>query len=207
MSDIFANLRIAMGGDVVDKVQSIRSSADCKGPNGSYTTNLQSTRDGKFFFEQLREGERPFQAWIIGKTGMGTGQSGDKLELGSHHVAMIKSHDFQMIPINFQERYEGIEIQEQVDFKGKLCHKVQFIDEMGQTCHAYFDAETDLWAGMALANSLKQDGSIVTITINNWQEINDVLLPQSVTATDAAGDFQLQFRDFALNTVDEKIFT
>ena len=77
---------------------------------------------------------------------------------------------------------------------------------MGHTCHAYFDTGTHLWAGMALANSLKQDGSIVIVTINDWQEIDDVSLPQSVTATDDAGDFHLQFRGFTLNTVDETIF-
>ena len=207
MSDIFANLRLAMGGKAVDGVQSITSSADCNGPNGPYITNLQSTRDGKFFFEQLRSEQRPFQAWIIGQEGMGTGQSGNKVALGSHHVAMIKSHDFQMIPLNFQHRYDGVEIQEQAEFNGKRCHQVQFIDEMGQVCHAYFDVETHLWVGMALANSLKQDGSIVIVTINNWQEIEGILLPQSITATDNTGDFNLQFNTITLNTVDETIFT
>ena len=207
MSEIFANLRIAMGGDTVDGVQSITAVADSNGPNGPYTTNLQSTRDGKLFFEQLRDGQRPFQAWISGKEGLGTGQSGDKVALGSHHVAMIKSHDFQMIPINFQQRYDGVEIQETCEFNGANCHKVQFTDEMGQVCHAYFDVETHLWAGMTLTNSLKQDGSIVTIAINNWQKVDGVLLPQSITATDEAGDFHLQFKTITLNTVDEKIFT
>ena len=206
MSDIFTALTVAMGGDAVTGVQSITAVADCSGPNGPYTTNLQSTRDGNFFFEQLRPEQRPFQAWISGKEGMGTGQSGDKLTLGIHHVAMIKSHDFQMIPINFPERYEGIEVQEIVDFNGTLCQQVQFLDEMGQICHAYFDVNTHLWSGMALANSLKQDGSIVIVTINNWENIEGVLLPQSVTATDQAGDFHLHFKDIQLNTVDKTIF-
>ncbi len=207
MSNIFTDLIMAIGGETaVNRVQSITASADCIGSNGPYTTNLKSTRSGKLFFEQLRPEQRPFQAWIIDKEGWAFTQANEKQALGIHHIAMIKSHDFQMIPINFQQRYAGIEVQEELIFNETQCHQVQFLDEIEQICHAYFDVNTYLWAGMALANSLTQDGSIVIVTINHWQTVDDILLPQSITATDKTGDFHLQFKNIQLNNVDEKIF-
>jgi hypothetical protein len=46
----------AIGGkSSINRVQSIYSFANCIGPNGKYETEMQSAKDNKTFFRQIKE--------------------------------------------------------------------------------------------------------------------------------------------------------
>lgn len=205
VAKIFANSILAMGGETaVNRIQSITAVANCTGPNGDYITKLESSRDGNLYFEQVRSGQRPFAAWIVGADqGWTLNEAGEKTALNPQAITMIRSHDFQMIPLTFTERYIGLLALGAVEFQDRTCEKVQFDDELGQICHAYFDAGNYLWAGMTLANSIGEPGEIVTVIINNWQEVEGVKLPQNIVAIDKNGEFSLDFVQMELNKINK----
>lgn len=195
VKQIFARSIAAMGGETaVNQVQRVTAVANCHGPNGEYVTKLDSTRDGMLVFEQIRPGQRPFVAWVANAAeGWVHDEAGHKQKLDPRAVAMIRSHDFQMIALTYGERYEGYQSLGPVEFQTVPCKAVQYLDELGNPCQAYFRVDNGTWAGAALANSIGEAGEIVTIIINSWREIQGIKLPQNISAIDKNGEFVLDF--------------
>lgn len=200
VNQIFARSLAGMGGETaVNQVQRITAVANCQGPNGEYVTKLDSIRGGMLTFAQIRPGQRPFVAWVANSVGGWIhDEAGHKQNLDPRAITMIRSHDFQMIALTFGERYDGYQSSGQIEFQTVPCEAVQYLDELGNPCQAFFRVDNGMWAGAALANSIGEAGEIVTIIINAWREIRGIKLPQNISAVDKNGEFVLDFTEIHL---------
>lgn len=206
---VFATLSRALGGAVATRtVQSITAIASCSGPYGPYETEVVSMRGERLLFTQRRPERAPFCALMRGNRAWAydpAGGLGD--ELDPIVVAMVRSHDFQMLPLVMAQRYRDLAAGWQQRFAGAECNVVAMTDELGYPCQAYFRCADGLWAGMTLVDARDPGNASVRVVVRAWRQIGAVRLPSALTASDAAGDFQLDFHTITLNTVDPAIFT
>jgi hypothetical protein len=190
----------------VQEIRSIRAVADCIGPNGRYTTEIHSARGDRLSFKQVRDDGQTFIGLVNGKTAW-TKKALDEFDwLDKADVSMIRSHEFQMIPLTLGERYSNFVIEGEAEFAGQPCIKIRALNELGKPFHLFFNAQSKWLAGMILPDLRSNNNEVVKVVFNTWKTIGKIKLPARVTATDRAGDFVLNFHTLTLNRVDEKIF-
>ena len=209
VDQLIAKLLEAMGGvETAVAIQSIHAIANCTAPQGEYVTEIHSARGQRLRFRQEWPGRQPFVGTVNGPHAWATAaETGVVQKLAESSVAMIRSHEFQMIPLTLPERFSQMTVGETVEFAGGMCTAVHAQDELAQPCTLYFDTDTGLLAGFILTNPVGEEGETVKIVFNQWQTINNIKLPTNVTATDKNGDFILDFHTVTLNNVDPKLFT
>jgi thiol-disulfide isomerase/thioredoxin len=200
--------REAMGGErALKQIQSIKATADCMGPRGPYKTEIISGRPDRLFFKQTWAAREPFVAVINGgHAWLKNEKTGEASVPEKSVVAGVRSHDFQMIAVAPEERYEGAVVEGFEDFAGARSVKLRVTDELGNHLYLFFNAETHLMGGMILADSRSKTGESVKVVFNEWKRVGRVRLPSKVTATDKAGDFILDFREILLNQSEGDLF-
>ncbi|WP_420641183.1 hypothetical protein [Candidatus Leptofilum sp.] len=199
----------AMGGEeTAVAIQSIHAIANCTSPHGNYTTEIRSARGQRLHFEQTWPGNPPFRAIINGEYAWGADpQTGDLRRLAKASIAMLRGHEFQMMPLTLPERFDQMAVGTAASFAGKQCATIQAIDELEKPCTLYFDLTTGLMAGFVIVNPNGEAGETVQTVFNEWQMVDGIQLPRKVTATDSSGDFVLDFHTITLNKVDGTLFT
>jgi hypothetical protein len=201
-----ASIKALGGMKAVQQIRSIRALADCTGPNGRYTTEIHSARGNRLSFKQVREDRQTFIAMVNGKIAW-TKKTNDEFDwLDKAGVSMIRSHEFQMIPLTLAERYTNFVVEGEAEYAGQPCVKIRALDELGKPFHLFFNSQTKLLAGMILPDVRSDTGEVVKVVFNTWKTIGTLKLPVKVTATDRAGEFVLNFHSIILNHVDEKMF-
>ena len=207
--DVFSAAIEAMGGRrALEEIKSIKADADCTGPKGAYKTELSSARGDRLMFRQTRVGRESFLVFVNGKRAWSKSEETGKIApLDKKTVAAIRSHEFQMIAIATRERYSKPQLEGYEKFAGSRAIKVRMMDELGNPCHVFFDADSHLMAGMVIVNPMGEAGETVRIVFNRWSQIGKVKLPSTVTATDKTGDFVLNFHNITLNEVAPGVFS
>jgi ketosteroid isomerase-like protein len=207
--EIYAALVQAMGGEkALKRVRNIKAVANCTSPQRRYKTEIYSARQDRLRFKQSPEGGKVFIGFVNGTHAWASDpKTAEVSPLSKENAAMMRGHEFQMIPMVLRERYLNPVVEAVEDFAAKLCYKVRMTDELGKACHIFFDAKSKLMAGMIIANPTGDTGETVRIVFHEWQQIGDIKLPVKITATDKKGDFNLNFYEISLNRLDPKIFT
>jgi hypothetical protein len=198
----------AMGGmKTAVSIKSIHAVANCTAPHGEYVTEIQSARDQRLHFRQEWPGRQPFVGIIAGQHAWtNNAETGEVQKLAESSVLMLRSHEFQMIPLTLPERFSQMTVVSEASFVGEMCHLIQANDELGNPCTLYFNRQSGLMAGFTMANPIGEAGETVQTVFNQWQIIENIKLPMTVTATDKNGDFILDFHTVELNNVDTTIF-
>jgi ketosteroid isomerase-like protein len=176
-------------------------------PNGkAYTTDVRSARGGRLVFEQRHEDGRVFTGSTNGGYVWTRDAATGRVEPGGAQLAsMVRGHEFQMMPIDLRERYTNLSVDGTEAFAGHPCIRVRMTDDLGNPGHLYFSEETKLFSGMVLQDP-REAGATVRVVADAWRQVGAVRLPATVTATDRAGDFVLDFTEIRLNDVDETVF-
>lgn len=206
--EILVASQAAMGHvDALAAITSITALAQCVGPRGAYTTDIFSMRGNRLMFRQAFPDRPGFVAMINGAQAWAHDEATGEIErLDAASVEGIRSHEFQMIAITMPDRYADPILAEPTEFAEKKCQVVRVMSRLGRPCHAYFAEDDGLWAGMIQPDSRAPERDTVQVVINAWRNIEGVLLPARVTATDRSGAFVLDFHTITLNTVDETLF-
>ncbi|WP_420628855.1 hypothetical protein [Candidatus Leptofilum sp.] len=199
----------AMGGEATAvTIQSIHAIANCTSPHGDYTTEIQSARQQRLHFLQTWPGMPPFSGIVNSEYAWGDDpETGGVRPLAKASIAMLRGHEFQMMPLTLPDYFGQMAIGAESDFAGRRCATIQALDELEKPCTLYFDQATGLMAGFVIVNPNGEAGETVQTVFNEWQTIEGIRLPSKVTATDSSGDFVLDFHTITLNSVDETIFT
>ena len=80
-----------------------------------------------------------------------------------------------------------------VEFHGRECEKLSGFAEDGTEIDLYYDLKTGLPLGFEMLNPVEA-GTIVTIIFREWKDVEGVLMPSKVIASDKQGDFYLSFQ-------------
>ena len=205
---IFAASAAAMGGAAaLDRIASIAAAAHCISPWGGYITEIQSMRDGRLMFTQLWPEHAPLVAYLNGRYAWVRDQFTGAVEpLDPISASIIRAHEFQLLPIVMPLRYSDLSWAGYQEIAGVCCDVMRMTDELGYPCWAYFSCESHLWVGMTLTDPCQPEQDVVRVIIDQWAAVERVRLPSQVIASDAAGEFVLNFHTIRLNTVSPSIF-
>lgn len=196
----------AIGGKKeIAKIRSIQAFADCIGPNGVYTTEISSAKNGRLIFKQIR-GTNVYIGQANAQMFWTKDEKNNDFSLADNRAAFVwRSHDFQFLAMEISERFKNIVFAGEENFVGKIALKLNATDEIGNPTSLFFDKETRLLLGFTIQNPFDKNETIRT-TFNEWRQIGKLKLPSKVTATDKKGDFILNFKEIVLNKTDENIF-
>lgn len=205
-SEIIENSLQAIGGKKeINKVINLSSFADCIGPNGNYTTQIYSAKNGKLIFKQVR-GTNTFIGQTNGHIFWTKDEKNDDFSLADNHAAFAwRSHDFQFLAMEIGERFKNFAFDGEENLSGKIILKLNATDEIGNPASISFDKQTHLLSAITIQNPFDKNETIRTV-FNDWRQVGKLKLPSKVTVTDKKGDFVLNFREIVLNKTDEKVF-
>lgn len=210
VEEILADFHQALGGEeALAAIRSVRAAARCSGPDGPYTTEIRSTRDGRLLFHQIREGEEGlehFRAFVNGPYTWSEAVDTGEVEPQPIRVrAMVRSHDFFAWALDFPFLLNGPRVHGRSEVDGEPYFELRLTDNFQRPVRAYFHAETHLLAGLEMFNPLFPK-ELVTLRIVEWRRVDGVLLPSREIVTDGAGDWDLSYHEIVLNDVDESLF-
>jgi len=205
---VFAVSIDAIGGaGAIDGILSIAATAHCTSPRGGYITEILSMRNDRLMFTQLWPEYPPLVAYLNGRYAWTCDPvTGAAEPLDPISASIIRTHEFQLLPIVMASRYSNITLAGQKEIAGVCCDVVGMIDDLGHPCWAYFSRASHVWMGMSLTDPRRGELEPVHVMVDQWAAVDRVRLPSRVIASDAAGDFVLDFHTIRLNTVDPSIF-
>jgi hypothetical protein len=198
---IFAAALAATGApQALANIQAIAATANCTGPNGPYTTEVLSSRDGRLRFTQAWPARPRFRAYVAGDAAWAEdAQTGALAPLDATSRAMVRSHEFQLLPLVLAERYRSPRLATNGGPGHGPYHIIEALDELGLPCRLLFEGESGLWAGMELTDPRERGRTTVLVEVLARRSVGGALLPERVRATDAAGPFVLNFHTIAIN--------
>jgi len=208
-TEIIDNSLQAIGGKKeIAKVRRLQAFAVCTGPNGNYTTEIYSARNGRLIFKQVRAaaGGSSYVGQTNGQMFWTHDETRNDFTLADGRAAFAwRSHDFQFLAMEIAERFRDFALAGEETFGGKAALKLNATDEIGNPASVFFDQETRLLRGFVIQNPFDKSETIRTV-FDEWRSVGRLKLPSKVTATDKKGDFVLNFREIVLNKTNEKIF-
>ncbi len=203
LEKLFSSSIEAIGGaKEINKIRSVEVFADCAGPNGKYTTEIASFRDGKARFTQkFSYKPAPTDIFINDKLAW---ETSDFSLVSPFQRLVVRLHEYQRMAFDFQRMFHDFALEGTEDFANKPNIKVRAQNELNGTIYLYFDAETKLLSGYLLP--IPGSNESVKNVFNEWRNVGKIKLPSKVTATDSAGDWVLNFQKITLNKSDAQIF-
>lgn len=203
LAKVFAAAIEACGGEnAISQIKSIEAFAKCNGPNGAYTTDIQSFRKNKTRFQQVfPDRKEATDVFINGNIGwQSNGMNEPPSVIPPFQLLVVRLHEYQRMAIDFQTMFKEFEFIGEATFNGKPGIKVNAKTEIGMPIHLFFDGDSKLLAGYILPAG----GELITNVFDEWKLVKGVKLPSVVTATDRSGDFVLRFDRITINQADEK---
>lgn len=206
-AEIIENSLQAIGGrKEIAKIQSLQAVANCMGPNGNYTTEIFSAKNGRLIFKQVSANGNIYFGQTNGQTFWTKDEKSGDFSLADNRAAFAwRSHDFQFLAMEIGARFRDFTFAGEENYGGRTALKLNATDETGNSARVFFDRETRLLLGFTIQNPFDKSETIQTV-FNEWRQVGKLKLPSKVTATDKKGDFVLNFREIVLNKTDEKIF-
>lgn len=208
VQSLFAASVAALGKpEALTAVQTISALADCTAPRGTYLTEIHSGRGGQVCFKQTWANRTPIAVVINSEGAWATDTAiGETESIDATEVSMIRGHEFQILPLTLSERFTETRRDGESQWNGTNCFVVRALDDLKLPCTLYFRAGDSRWAGMQLTNARRPDES-VRVVVNTWVQVDDILLPARITATDTSGAYVFDFRSISINTADETLFS
>jgi hypothetical protein len=203
---IESSLRAVGGKREIAKVTSLKAFADCRGPNGPYTTEIQSARGGRLIFRQVRAGGGSYLGQVNGEIFWTKDEKSGDFSIADKRAALAwRSHDFASLVMEIGARFSDLTLTGKEAFNGRQAWKLSGKDELGNPVVLFFDRQTKLALGLVMQNPFEPTESIRTV-FNDWKQVGGLKLPATVTVTDKKGDFILNFMQIVLNRTDPKSF-
>lgn len=167
--------------------------AVCNGPDGSYRTDISSPPGRRFWFRQVHPGNKTFEALVTADGAWSIKSDGSRSPLNYRRTLMVRSHDFQRIALDPESFVSNLGLIGTVNFRGLKSEQLSGLADDGTKIELYYAVKSGLPLGFKMMNPV-QAATIVTITYQEWKDVEGVLLPSKVVASDTQGDFYLSFQ-------------
>ena len=181
------------------QIDTINSFANCYGPNGTYTTEVFSEKNGSLLFSQVFEyRDSPFTAklhsdnkgYTIDKSG------GISDTLSAISIAMIRSHDFHRLQTNPRSFFTQIMFEKDIDDKIEL---YTGIDKLDNPIKIYFDSAVQQIKIIEFLNMMDTT-EVIKIVFKKWIESDYGKLAKEIEIIQAKKDtFNFDFKTIEIN--------
>lgn len=183
--EILARARRVLGGDsVVAAVATLRFDAECEGPNGHFTTEVASARDGRVRFAQRHSPDRRFAAGVsLDGPWQGSASAATPTITDSARSIMgtvIDAHELHLLAIAPEARYTNPVAQGRERIDGSVAAVVRFLDRRGAPADFFYDVNSGLPIGFRVVNHTGRGASPILTTFHDWLRVGSVRLPHRV---------------------------
>nr|WP_298996638.1 hypothetical protein [uncultured Allomuricauda sp.] len=181
------------------QIENIHSFANCNGPNGDYTTEVTSEKDGNLTFYQVYEyRDSPFRAELISfdKGYVITENGKDSDTLSNISIEMIRSHDFHRLQTNPKAFFEDIEFEKDLENKLEL---YSGIDRLKNPVKLYYDPKMEQIRIIEFLNMMDTT-EVIKIEYKKWLESDYGKLAKEIEIVQAKKDtFNFDFKTIQIN--------
>ncbi len=189
-----------------ERVKSIYAVADCSGPNGNYTTEIDSATGARLVFRQFRPNGKSYIGIQNGLVYWTRTDAGD-FDLADVKAGFVwRSHDYQRIALEIGQRFRDYVVAGEEEFAGKRAWKLDAKDELGNEASVFFAISDGLLIGFTIRNPFSNSPESIRTVFSEWKQVGKLKLPSVATATDKSGDFVLRFREIRLNRSKDALF-
>ena len=196
-----ASLKAIGKAKTIHQIENITSLAQCKGPNGTYTTEVHTHRNGYGYFKQVYSyRDVPFEIITKGTTsGFIPGKPQEAISPNT--VYAIRSHHFHNVILEVQQRFHDFEPTQLVAISGHDFFQIKAKDELNHPCSLFFDPLTHRLEAFYIQNpdNLQE---ILKIRFSDWRNIQGLNLPQHLEIEQGDKIFTFDFVKIILNAPD-----
>lgn len=183
----------------IKNVENISTLAKCKSPQGSYTTEVQTTSKGYGYFKQVYS-YRPkaFEAVTKGVR-EGFQVDSDKIEkLPENAIYAIRTHYFHHLILNIKQFFHQFEKAEVVEINGKKVYRVKAKDELNQDCWLFFDVNRGFLTAFHIQNPDNKE-EIIKTEFSEWKEVESLQLPYHLEIDQNGKIYSFDFSQIIIN--------
>lgn len=181
------------------QIEDINSLANCRGPNGYYTTKVVSKKDGSLFFTQIFSyKDAPFMAEIKSdKKGYVTDEKKNILDtLSIPAIVMIRTHDFHRLQTNPGSFFSQIKFVERLDAGIEI---FSAIDQLNNPVKIYYDTSIRQLRRIEFQNMMDTTEGI-EVVYKQWDESEFGKLAKEIEIIQAKKDtFNFDFETIKIN--------
>lgn len=181
------------------QIDNIHSFANCQGPDGRYTTEVTSKKDGTLFFSQIYTyRDAPFRAVLSSdRKGYSTDKNGKVLDtLSNIAIEMIRSHDFHRLHTNPTSFFNTIKFEKNVAQKQAL---YTAIDRLSNPVKIYYDKTIEQIRGIEFLNMMDTT-EVIEVTYKKWIDSDHGKLAKEIEIVQAKKDtFHFDFTTININ--------
>jgi hypothetical protein len=182
-----------------DTIQSFITEADCQGPKGKYTTIVHSSPDYTYFKQVFSYSSTPFEAVIVSDSAFQVVNDSVGSSFGKGTIAALRSHEFHMILIDFNDRFHQFSKPESVSDQ----LKVNALDELNNPIEIFFGKDAPEIRSITMRNP-GDTTERISFSYADWEITQGIKLPTHVTIKQGA-DKTFTF-DFTKVEVNSKNF-
>ncbi len=203
---ILERSRAYLGGKAVLEVPMTRFSADCTGPNGDYTTEVVSARDGRFRFEQIRPDRPDFGLGRSLQSSWGTGADGSirTANLEGRLMHVVAGHEWPLVAIAPEARYRAPRLLGRGSLAGVPTDVVGWTDPLGGEVSFHY-GEDGRPIGFVL-EAHDDSGAPIETIFSEWTDVAGVKLPGRVEITQGTEDFVCTMQSLATGWFPDATF-
>lgn len=181
------------------QIEDINSFANCKGPNGNYTTKVVSKKDGSLFFTQIfGNRDSPFMVQLSSDNkGFVIDDKKKVLDtLSNVSIEMIRSHDFHRLQTNPESFFNQIRFEKILDTEMELFSAV---DMLNNPVKIYYDKTIKQLRRVEFKNMMDTT-EIIEIVYKKWSESDYGKLAKEIEIIQAKKDtFNFDFQTIEIN--------
>lgn len=181
-----------------DTIQSLESLADCVSPGGKYNTEIHTASGGYSYFKQVYS-YKPgiFEAVIENK--INGYVVGDTTPLTRETVYVIRSHEFQNIVLEVDQRFHSFEMPEKMDVDGMKVFKLQAKDELNDSCTLFFNVKTKLLTALHSKNPGNRS-EVIKTKFSGWKNVQGLHLPWQVDIDQGGKMYQFNYTQIVFDS-------
>ena len=181
------------------EIENINSFANCNGPNGDYTTEVISEKNGALFFSQVFEyRDLPFIAQLNSNNkGYAIDKNGKISDtLSNVSIEMIRSHDFHRLQTNPKTFFHQIKFNKNVETDIEL---YSGIDRLNNPVKIHYDRAIKQIRIIEFLNMMDTT-EVIKIEYKNWIDSDYGKLAKEIEIVQAKKDtFNFDFKTIEIN--------
>jgi len=201
-------VEVVGGADVLSKFESSHASGTFSMPSQGIEGNLEvfGASPNKIFvrvevpgFGMIRNGYNGEIGWTVNPAVGPMVLEGNQLE------QMRQQADFYGA-INRHKYIASAEIVEEVDFEGRMCHKIAVVTNWGEEYTEFYDVETGLFAGNIRSQESPMGAMEATTIVSDYKDFSGVLVPTRSVQKVMDVEQILSITSMEYDTVDLSVF-
>jgi hypothetical protein len=178
-------------------IQSLTTTAECKGPDGDFETTVTSIRPDTVYFRQA-SGRGITEIWSTAERTWG-GAAGEEYESLTPQVRdFVRGHEFHLMVIDVKDRFSDFELVGPEKVEGTDCLRISMKDEAG--ADASVCVRTDNWLPAEMHLNPGGAAGPVRIVFDDWRMSDGLNAFHAIELTEGPDRvFSYEYVDVSVN--------